>query len=138
MPENETLGAIPGLEIREKIGGGGMGAVYKAYQIALDRLVALKTVRPEQLNEQGLNLFQREARLLAKCNHPNIVQILEFHPEHPVPYFLMEYVDGLPLDDALRGRGYKEITQVFQVVVSTVAAAHEVGVAHGDLKPANI
>jgi predicted Ser/Thr protein kinase len=138
MTDDELRGAIPGLEIREKIGGGGMGAVYKAYQVALDRLVALKTVRPEHLNEQGLSLFQREARLLAKCNHPNIVQILEFHPEHPVPYFLMEYVDGVPLDQALCGQPRQELARLFREVVATVAAAHEHGVAHGDLKPANI
>src|SRR5436190_23674678 len=54
MTENDPIGTIAGLEIREKIGGGGMGAVYKAYQVALDRLVALKTVRPEFFNEQGL------------------------------------------------------------------------------------
>ncbi|HEY7312977.1 MAG TPA: serine/threonine-protein kinase [Gemmataceae bacterium] len=138
MSDREALGTIPGLEIREKIGSGGMGSVYKAYQIALDRPVALKTIRPEHLNERSLNLFQREARLLARCNHPNIVQMLEFHPEHPVPYFLMEYVDGLPLDLALRGHAREELTRVFREVVATVAAAHEHGVAHGDLKPANI
>jgi hypothetical protein len=138
MPEHEPLGPIPGLEIREKIGGGGMGTVYKAYQPALDRVVALKTVRPEYLSGPGLSLFQREARLLARCHHPNIVQILEFRPEHAVPYFLMEYVDGIPLDQALRGRPWKELALLFKEVAATVAFAHAHGVVHGDLKPANV
>ena len=80
------LSAIPGLEVREKIGSGGMGAVFKAYQPLLDRVVALKTVRPEFLTPDGLRLFQREARLLARCSHPNIVRILEFHAEPPTPH----------------------------------------------------
>ncbi len=138
MTESEVFKTIPGLEIREKIGGGGMGAVFKAYQVALDRVVALKTVRSEYLTSEGLRLFQSEARLLAKCNHPSIVRILEFHPEHAVPYFLMEYVDGVPLDQALHGRPWKERVTLFKEVVATIASAHEFGVVHGDLKPANI
>lgn len=136
MNAGEQLGPIAGLEIREKIGQGGMGAVYKAYQPALDRLVALKTV--QAVSDDALGMFRREARLLAKCNHPQIVKILEFHPEHAIPYFLMEYVDGLPLDQAVRERTWKERAALFKDVVATVASAHEYGVVHGDLKPTNI
>jgi hypothetical protein len=138
MPASEHFIDVPGLEIRERIGGGGMGSVYKVYQPALDRVVALKTVRPEYLTGDGLGLFQREARLLARCSHPNIVKVLEFHPEHSVPYLLMEYVDGIPLDQALRERPWAERARLFQEVVATVASAHEHGVVHGDLKPANV
>jgi hypothetical protein len=136
--DNDKPPKIPGLDIRERIGRGGMGEVYKAYQPATDRLVAFKTVRPEYLTKQGLALFIREARLLAKCDHPNIVQILEFHPEHEVPYFLMKYIDGIPLDKALRARPWKERALLFKEVVAGVSSAHEYGVVHGDLKPANI
>src|SRR5215213_6152927 len=108
MSTSELSGDFPGLEVREKIGSGGMGAVFKAYQPALDRVVALKTVRPEFLTPDGLRQFRREARLLARCTHPNIVRILEFRPDPPVPHFLMEYVDGLPLDQALKGRTWAD------------------------------
>src|SRR5215213_9849559 len=118
MSTSELSGDFPGLEVREKIGSGGMGAVYKAYQPALDRFVALKTVRPDFLTPDGLRLFQREARLLARCTHPNIVRVLAFHPEAPAPYFLMEYIDGIPLDQALKGRPWKEKARLFQDVVA--------------------
>jgi hypothetical protein len=130
--------SIPGLEVREKIGSGGMGSVYRAYQPALDRTVALKTVQPRFLTPEGLDLFRREARALARASHPGIVGLLEFHPEHPTPYFLMEYVDGAPLDRALRGRPWREVAAAFRDVVAAVAWAHGRGVIHGDLKPANI
>lgn len=138
MNEADLLSSIPGLTIREKIGSGGMGAVYKAYQPTLDRTVALKTVRPEYVTKAGLELFQREAQVLAKIRHPKIVHILEFHPEYAIPYILMEYVDGIPLDEALRGRPWKEQVALFKEVVATVIGAHDQGVVHGDLKPSNI
>jgi predicted Ser/Thr protein kinase len=130
--------SVPGLTKLEPIGGGGMGEVYKAYQPDLDRLVAVKTVRPELLTEAGLKLFRREAKLLAKLKDTHIVQILEFHPEATRPYFLMEYVDGQPLDQALSSRTWMQRARVFERVVGAVAVAHAHGVIHGDLKPANI
>src|SRR5262245_51867240 len=108
MGASEPNIIVPGLEVREKIGSGGMGAVYKAYEAALDRYVALKTVRPQFLTPEGLKLFQSEARLLAKCNHPNIVRVLAFHPDPPTPHFVMEYIDGIALDQALKGRSWIE------------------------------
>src|SRR5262245_20129142 len=131
MNESDLLGNIPGLTIRERIGAGGMGAVYKAYQTVLDRTVALKTVRREFLTKEGLELFQREAQALARIRHPRIVQVLEFHPEHQLPYILMDYVDGIPLDEALRGRSWKDQAALFLEVVATVMGAHENGVVHG-------
>lgn len=136
--DNEAPPAIAGLIVGEKIGVGGMGSVYKARQRALGRVVALKTVLPKFLTKQGLESFYREARLLAKCSHSNIVKILEFHPENSPPYFLMEYVDGIPLDQAVRKRPWKERASLLKEVVAAVAGAHEHGVVHGDLKPANI
>jgi hypothetical protein len=115
-----------------------MGSVYRAYQAALDRTVALKTVQPHFLTPEGLELFRQEARALARARHPSIVQLLEFHPEHAVPYFLMEYVDGVPLDRALRGRPWRDVAVTFSEVAAAVAWAHDHGVVHGDLKPANI
>ena len=138
MAPDAALGAVPGLQIGEPISRGGMGAVYKAYQPALDRVVALKTVRPELLTNAGLELFKREAKLLAKFSHPHIVKILEFHPTAAAPYFLMEYVDGQPLDQALRPCTWEQRARLFQQVAAALAVAHGHGVVHGDLKPANI
>jgi serine/threonine protein kinase len=136
--EDDRPPVISELDIRDRIGCGGMGAVYRAYQPELKRFVALKTVRSKYLTKEGIRLFQREAELLAKCRHPNIVPIFESHLKHEVPYFLMEYVDGIPLNEALRGRSWTEIALVFKEVVAGVSSAHGYGVVHGDLKPANI
>src|SRR5262249_3961664 len=84
-PQDVRPVAIPGLKTRGRAGCGGRGAVNKASQPAPDRLVALKTVQARFLPPRGLDLFQREPRLLARCSHPNVVRILEFHPEHAVP-----------------------------------------------------
>ena len=136
--ERALLATIHGLEVREQIGKGGMGSVYKAYQVALDRTVALKTVQARYLTAQGLDLFRREARALARVRHPHIVQLIEFHPEHAIPYFLMDFVEGTTLDKALKGRPWHEVALALKEVVATVVWAHDHGVVHGDLKPANI
>src|SRR5262245_63874171 len=101
-----------------------MGSVYKAYQVALDRTVALKTVQARYLTAQGLDLFRREARALARVRHPHIVQLLEFHPEHAIPYFLMDFVEGTTLDKALKGRPWHEVALALKEVVATVVWAH--------------
>src|SRR5579872_5708832 len=86
------------LEILDFIGKGGMGAVYKARQPALDRLVALKVISPHIVSEPGFTeRFNREARALARLSHPNIVAVHEFGEVSGLRYFVMEYVDGLTL-----------------------------------------
>jgi hypothetical protein len=136
--EAEALALASGLEIGEKLEAGGMGTVYKAYQKTLERTVAVKTVRPELLTPEGLVRFQREAVLLAKINHPSIVRVLDFHATANVPFMIMEFVDGIPLDTALRNSPYHRRASVLKEVVSAVASAHEQNVVHGDLKPANV
>ncbi len=105
--EPPTIGRLaelfPSLEIIELIGAGGMGAVYKARQSGLDRLVALKILPEEFGHDVKFALrFTREARTLAKLNHPNIVSVYEFGKVEDTYYFLMEFVDGSTLRDLVR------------------------------------
>src|SRR5438874_11437834 len=94
----EVARLFPQLEILDFIGKGGMGAVYKARQPALDRLVALKILPPQTASEFGFaERFNREARALARLSHPNIVAVHEFGQVNGMPFFVMEFVDGLNL-----------------------------------------
>src|SRR5450759_5232426 len=94
----EVARLFPQLEILEFIGKGGMGAVYKARQPALDRFVALKILPPQVASGPGFaERFSREARALAKLAHPNIVAVYEFGQADGLHYLIMEYVDGLNL-----------------------------------------
>ncbi len=89
---------FPQLEIIALIGKGGMGAVYKARQPGLDRIVALKILPPQTAGGPGfVERFNREARALARLNHPNIVAVYEFGQVNGLPFFIMEFVDGLNL-----------------------------------------
>src|SRR5512142_560669 len=97
-PVEEIAQLFPSLSILKLIGAGGMGAVYKARQPALDRFVALKILPPGR--EGGINFeerFNREARALARLSHPNIVAVHEFGQVNDLHYFIMEYVDGANL-----------------------------------------
>src|SRR5437667_8257620 len=95
LPIDELARRFPQLEILELVGRGGMGAVYKARQPGLDRLVALK-ILPYQAGQDAASTerFTREARALAKLNHPNVVSVYDFGQVGGLYYFLMEYVDG--------------------------------------------
>ena len=138
------------LEVLELLGHGGMGAVYKARQIKLDRLVALKIILPETAGQTSFQeRFQREARLLARLNHPGIVGIHDFgEVEHSQNlsetggvwfYFVMEYVAGTNL----RGQMEKQFsatqkTSMIRQVCEALEYAHDEGVIHRDIKPENI
>jgi predicted Ser/Thr protein kinase len=131
---------FPQLDILELIGHGGMGAVYKARQIALDRLVALKIIRPETSDPTFAERFAREARALAQLNHPNIVTVYDFGRTAGMYYLLMEFVDGVNLrqvlhDDELEpGRALAIVPQICEAL----EYAHHEGVVHRDIKPENI
>src|SRR5580765_5382347 len=90
----EVARLFPHLEILAFIGKGGMGAVYKARQPALDRLVALKILPPQAVSPGFAERFNREARALARLSHPNIVGVHEFGQVNGQPFFIMEFVDG--------------------------------------------
>lgn len=140
-----TIGRLaelfPSLEILELLGAGGMGAVYKARQQGLDRLVALKILPEEFAHDVKFALrFTREARTLAKLNHPNIVSVFEFGKAQDTFYFLMEYVDGPTLRDVVSG-GQLSPEHALAIVPHLCDAlqfAHDKGVIHRDIKPENI
>lgn len=132
---------FPGLQIIEFIGAGGMGAVYKARQEGLDRVVALKLLPEEFGHDVKFALrFTREARTLAKLCHPNIVSVYEFGNVEDTYYFLMEFVDGSTLRDVVEA-GQLAPAHALAIVPHLCDAlqyAHDKGVVHRDVKPENI
>ena len=142
-PEPEELSEqFPQLEIVALLGQGGMGAVYKARQKQLDRLVALKILPPAVGPDPAFSeRFTREARSLAKLNHPNIVTVYDFgHTDRGLYFFIMEFVEGTDLRHVIHA---KELTpeQALAVVPQICDAlqyAHEEGIVHRDVKPENI
>ncbi|OYP36070.1 serine/threonine-protein kinase [Rhodopirellula sp. MGV] len=132
---------FPTLEIIELLGAGGMGAVYKARQQGLDRLVALKVLPEEFAHDVKFALrFTREARTLAKLNHPNIVSVYEFGKAEDTFYFLMEFVDGSTLRDVVSGGQLKpeHALAIVPHLCDALQFAHDKGVIHRDIKPENI
>lgn len=132
---------FPQLEILEQIGYGGMGVVYRARQKELDRIVALKILRPGVSNDSGFaERFQREARALAKLNHPNIITIYDFGRVDGLFFFIMEYVDGTNLRHMERAGQLMphEALSIVPQVCSALQYAHDNGVVHRDIKPENI
>src|SRR5450432_2742548 len=141
-PTVEELASLfPQLEIISLLGRGGMGAVYKARQPMLDRIVALK-ILPAQitLGTDFGDRFTREARALAKLNHPNIVMVYEFGQLNGQPYFIMEYVDGLNLRQLERAGKLspREALQIVPQICEALQFAHDEGIVHRDIKPENI
>jgi tRNA A-37 threonylcarbamoyl transferase component Bud32 len=137
----ELATLFPQLEVIELIGQGGMGAVYKARQPSLDRLVALKVLPPEAGRDPAFaERFAREARALARLAHPNIVAVHDVGKAGDFYYFVMEYVDGANLRQVLRD-GQLRPEQALRIVPQICDAlqyAHEEGVVHRDIKPENI
>src|SRR3954469_5170554 len=137
----EMARLFPQLEIIGLIGKGGMGAVYKARQPALDRFVALKILPPQIAKGPSFpERFNREARALARLNHPNIVSVHEFGQVGGLPYFLMELVDGLNLRQLERAGKLspREALQIVPQICAALQFAHDEGVVHRDIKPENI
>jgi serine/threonine protein kinase len=132
---------FPQLGVLELLGQGGMGAVYKARQMKLDRLVAIKILPPEVARDPAFaERFLREARSLARLNHPNIVTVHDFGDVDGLYHFTMEYVDGQNLRDLLQN-GPLPAAQVQAIVAQVCDAlqfAHDEGLIHRDIKPENI
>jgi hypothetical protein len=141
-PELGELAArFPELEILEMLGQGGMGAVYKVRQPALDRLVALKILPQEAAADPAFTeRFTREARAMARLHHPNIVTVYEFGHKGGLYYLLMEFVDGVNLRHLLRvGRLQPaEALKIIPQICDALQYAHEEGVVHRDIKPENV
>jgi len=137
----ELAAKFPQLEILELVGKGGMGAVYKARQKQLDRIVALKILPPGIGDEPAFaERFAREAKALAKLNHPNIVTLYEFGDAGGQFYFLMEFVDGLNLRQLLAGSRIapREALAIVPQICDALQFAHDQGIVHRDIKPENI
>jgi serine/threonine protein kinase len=132
---------FPQLEVLGFLGKGGMGAVYKARQRSLDRLVALKILPPQAACGPGFaERFNREARALARLNHPNIVAVYEFGQVNDLPFFIMEFVDGLNLRE-LEHAGQlssREALAIVPQICEALQFAHDEGIVHRDIKPENI
>ncbi len=127
--------------IVEQLGQGGMATVYKAYHAELDRYVALKVLHPAFLEEASfLARFQREARVVAKLEHPNIVPIYDYAEHEGRPYLVMKFIEGETLKVRL-GRGSIDASEVVRIVEAVGAAlsyAHRRGILHRDIKPSNV
>jgi serine/threonine protein kinase len=134
----ETLGHY---KITEKLGAGGMGEVYRARDLTLDRDVALK-VLPQDLSSdpERLDRFEREAKAVAALNHPNIVTLFSVEKADGVPFLTMELVEGEPLNEALPDGGLPmhQFASLASQLLEGVAAAHRQGIVHRDLKPGNL
>jgi len=129
-------------EVTSLLGRGGMGAVYLAREIALDRLVAIKVLPSDQASDKDrVKRFLQEARLAAKLRHPNIVAIHGVGEKAGVYYFTMDYVDGRTLDLEVQPAVHKSLEdtgRIFLDVCRAVAHAHRHGIVHRDLKPSNV
>jgi tRNA A-37 threonylcarbamoyl transferase component Bud32 len=141
-PTPEELAPLfPQLEILELLGQGGMGAVYKARQPGLDRLVALKILPPEAVRDPSFaERFSREARALAKLSHPNIVSVYDSGKAGDLYYFVMEFIDGVNLRQLLRNGHIqpREALQIVPQICDALQFAHDEGIVHRDIKPENI
>ncbi len=126
--------------VERQLGAGGMGVVVLARDIRLERLVAIKVIRPELATESGVQRFVREAKLLARLTQPNIVPVHDAGVADGLPYYAMEYVAGRTLAERLADGPLDsgEVLTLGDALLDALAAAHEQGVIHRDIKPANI
>lgn len=128
-------------EIVDKLGEGGMGVVYKARDVALDRVVAIKVLPPDKLRDaEMLHRFRREAKAASALNHPNLVTIYEIGSHDGIEFLAMEYVEGRTLFSILQD-GRLPISTVLsyaEQIAGAMAKAHAAGIIHRDLKPGNI
>jgi WD40 repeat protein/serine/threonine protein kinase len=138
LHESQNWPRLSNYEVLAPVGRGGMGIVYRARQISLNREVALKRLRSD--SERDLARSRREAHTLAQFKHPHIVQIYEFIQHEGQAYLALEFVDGGSLETCLQGKPQvpQSAAQLIETLARAVDHAHQHGVIHRDLKPANI
>jgi len=133
---------IPGYQLLEKLGQGSMGTVYKARQLSMDRLVAIKILQPQLAsNQEYLKRFVQEAHLAAKLSHNNIVQAIDVGNIGSLYYFVMEFVEGTTVKQQLEsGKVFSEAeaVEIGLQIAQALDHAHHRGLVHRDIKPANI
>ena len=129
-------------ELEEVLGQGGMARVFKTRDRVLNRAVAVKVLSPQFAgDDQFVARFRREAQAAAALNHPNIVSVFDTGSQGDVHYIVMEYVEGRTLGDVIRQEGPllpERATEISEAVAAALAAAHEAGLVHRDIKPGNI
>ncbi|MFN3484090.1 MAG: protein kinase domain-containing protein [Planctomycetota bacterium] len=134
--------SIPGYELLSRIGQGAMGTVYKARQISMDRIVAIKILSPRYSKDRSfVERFIREARAVAKLSHENIILGIDVGEVGGIHYFVMEYVDGVPLSSILKREGRLDEKRCLTIglqIARALAHAHKHGIVHRDIKPENI
>jgi serine/threonine-protein kinase len=142
MAELESLGKY---EIRRELGRGAMGVVYEGYDSMIKRIVALKTIRADQLGGENAETivarFRREAQAAGRLNHPNIVAIYDFGEDQGVWYIAMEYIKGRELKDYFQANerfAPADIVRIMTQILAALGYSHRLGVVHRDIKPANI
>ncbi len=133
---------IPGYEILSRIGQGAMGAVFKARQVSMDRIVAIKVLSGKYSKDRAfVDRFVREARAVARLNHENVISGFDVGESNGVHYFVMEFIDGTPVSSLLRKQGRvdeRRCLEIAQQIARALAHAHKHGIVHRDVKPENI
>ena len=138
LVSGEMLGPY---RVEDKIGQGGMGVVYRAWDTRLDRRIALKVLRPEQLNDPvHRQRLVREARAACALSHPNIVTVHDVGSDRDIDFIAMEHIEGRPLDAIIPAAGLapKQALAYAIQIAAALAGAHSAGIVHRDLKPGNI
>lgn len=140
-PASAPLPEIPGYRLDRILGRGATGTVYRATQLAVDRLVAIKVLHPELAGSKAVRRLQREARTTARLAHPGIVSAIDMGQVRGLWWYAMELIDGPSLSTLLREKGRlseREGLRLFIPLCEALEHAHEEGVVHRDIKPANI
>ncbi len=138
--ERLKSGLEPAIRVDREIGAGGMGTVFAGYDTELDRPIAIKVLRPELATATAYERFLREARLLAKLQHPNVIPVHQAGSVDGLPYFIMDYVRGETLAARLESGPLDadRVRSIGRDLLRALEAVHQLGIVHRDVKPANI